>query len=64
MKEEEIILIPSNIFKNRSLSILEALVEYLKEKRSLTYHEIAELLERDDRTIWTVYNRAKKKVQK
>ena len=61
MKQEEVILIPSNIFKDRSLSVLEAIVKYLKEKRNLTYHQIAELVDRDDRTIWTVYNRVIKK---
>jgi hypothetical protein len=60
IKKEEI-LIPSSIFIDRKLSVLEILVEYLKEKRNLNYHQIASLLNRDDRTIWTVYNRAKKK---
>ena len=55
------ISIPSSIFKDRSLSVLEAITEYLKDKKSLTYHEIAVLLNRDDRTIWTCYQRAKKK---
>ncbi len=53
--------IPSYIFLDRSLSVLEVIVKYLKEKKSLTYHEIAVLLNRDDRTIWTVYQRVKKK---
>ena len=53
--------IPSYIFKDRKLSVLEAIVKYLKEERQLSYHEIAVLLKRDDRTIWTVYNRVKKK---
>ncbi len=53
--------IPSNIFQDRSLSVLEIMVEYLKEQKSLSYHEIAVLLNRDDRTIWTVYSRVKKK---
>jgi len=53
--------IPSKIFTDRSLSVLEAIVKYLKEKKGMTYHEIAVLLNRDDRTIWTVYQRARKK---
>ena len=60
-KKEKEILIPSTVFLDRSLSVLEAMVEYLKEKRGLTYHEIAVFLNRDDRTIWTCYNRAMKK---
>jgi hypothetical protein len=55
------VLIPSSVFKDRSLKVLEVLVEFLKEKKNLTYHEIGVLLNRDERTIWTVYSRAKKK---
>ncbi len=53
--------IPISIFADAPLSALEALVAYLKDERSLSYHQIAVLVERDDRTIWTVYQRAKKK---
>jgi len=53
--------IPTLIFKDRSISVLEAMVEYLKDEKQLSYHEIAILLNRDDRTIWTCYSRAKKK---
>ena len=60
-KEVKKVEIPSNIFRDRTLSVLEIMVEYLKEEINLSYHEIAVLLNRDDRTIWTVYNRAKKK---
>ena len=61
MPKKEPLLIPSTIFKERKLSVLESLVEYLHEKESLTFAEIAELLNRDDKTIWTVYNRVRKK---
>jgi len=53
--------IPSYIFTDRTLKPLEAIVEFLKEKKKLSYHEIALLLNRNDRTIWTVYDRSKKK---
>lgn len=53
--------IPTSIFRDRTLSVLEAVVEYLKEHHHLTYHQIARLLNRDDRTVWTVYKRAKQK---
>ena len=46
---------------DRSLSVLEVMVEYLKEHEALSFHQIAALTNRDDRTIWTVYSRAKKK---
>ncbi len=59
--DKENIKIPIEIFQDRTLSVLEAIVEYLKEKLKLNYHEIGVLLNRDERTIWTCYNRAKNK---
>ncbi len=53
--------IPVSILKDRNLSVLENIAAYLKDTFGLTYHKIAVLLNRDDRTIWTVYQRAKKK---
>jgi len=55
------ISIPISIFKERKLSVLESIAVYLKDELGLTLHKIAELLNRNDRTIWTVYNRGKKK---
>ena len=52
--------IPITIFTNK-LGGLEGLVKYLKENIGMTYHEIAEILKRDDRTIWTAYNKSIKK---
>lgn len=64
-KEQELMLkyltVPSSIFLDRELAPLESISEYLKEQKGLSYHEIAVLVGRDDRTIWTCYNRAKKK---
>jgi hypothetical protein len=60
-KEGGEVLIPSNIFVDRSISVLEAVTEYLKEQRNMSYHEIGILLNRDERTIWTCYNRTLKK---
>ena len=53
--------IPVSILKDRKLSVLENVVSYLRDTFSLNYHKIAVLLNRNDRTIWTVYQRAKKK---
>jgi len=53
--------IPYLILQDRTFGVLEIIVEYLKDTLSLSYHKIALLLRRDDRTIWTVYHRAKKK---
>ena len=55
------IWIPSNVLRDNSISVLEAIVEFLKDKKSLTYHQIGELINRDERNVWTVYQRAKKK---
>ena len=57
-KEEQI---PIAIFDNDILSALESIAKYLKENRGLTFHQIAVLLKRDDRTIWSSYNKASKK---
>jgi hypothetical protein len=56
------LIIPLSIFSERTLSILETLCLYIKENFSLTYHNISLLLERDERTIWTVIKRAEKKL--
>ena len=53
--------IPVSILQDRKLSVLENIVSYLKDTFGLTYHRIALLLNRNDRTIWTVYQRARKK---
>ena len=52
--------LPVSILKDRKLSVLENIVSYLKDTFGLTYHKIAVLLNRNDRTIWTVYQRALK----
>ncbi|MCX6742536.1 MAG: right-handed parallel beta-helix repeat-containing protein [Candidatus Pacearchaeota archaeon] len=55
-------LIPLSVFSNRKLSILESLISYLKEK-NLSFKEISELINRDQRNIWTINSRAKKKIK-
>lgn len=55
------ILIPTNIFLDRKVSVLEALVEYLREEYKFSYAEISKLTNRDKRNIWTIYSRAKDK---
>ena len=53
--------IKTRIFHNRSLTIFESLVKYLKEEKSLNFHEISILLNRDERNIWTIYKNSSKK---
>lgn len=59
---ERYVNIPSFVFRDRNLAALEAVVVYLKDSQGMNYAQIAKLLNRDDRTIWTTYNRAKKKL--
>ena len=54
------ILIPLSVFANREYSILESLVGFIKDM-DYSNHEIGMMLHLDDRTIWTVYDRVKKK---
>lgn len=56
--------IPISIFKNRKLGVLELICLYLKDNYGLTYHQIAVMLNRNDRTIWSSYNKAKGKIGK
>jgi len=53
--------IPLRVLQNRNIAVLEAIVAYFKEEKQMKYSEIATLLNRDQRTIWTVYSRVKKK---
>jgi len=59
--QKKIHQVPVGIFANKNLGILESTVKYLKENNNLTYHEIAVLLKRDDRTIWATYHKAIRK---
>ena len=53
------ILVDISIFGDRKFSILETLVAHLKD--SLSLKQIAKLLGKSYKTIWTVFNRYKKK---
>ncbi|MBD3163717.1 hypothetical protein GF323_00790 [Candidatus Woesearchaeota archaeon] len=52
---------PAAIIKDRRYSVLESIVKFLREHHSLAYTRIAGLLNRDQRTVWTAYNRTKSK---
>lgn len=60
-KIETEISIPISIFAAEKISALESITVYLHDKLELRFSEIAGLLQRDQRTIWTVYHRARKK---
>lgn len=55
--EEEI---PVQIF-GLDLSPSEALCKYLKENRNLSFKEISDLIDRDERSVWNNYQRALRK---
>lgn len=59
--KESKFLVPVSIFADRKLSVLESIISYLKDNYNLRYSEIAILLNRDERNIWAVYNKALKK---
>ena len=61
MNAPDFFMVPSSIFKDRTLSVLEIMVEYLKEYHKLSYRDISRLINRNERTIWTCYSRAKQK---
>lgn len=61
LDKENSVLIPIQVFQDRRVAVLEALVEYLKDVRALSYHEIGIILSRNDRTVWTVHMRVKTK---
>lgn len=55
---DSLFAIPTSIFYNQDLSILEAIVKYLREKKNFKPTEIARVLGRSKKTIWTVENRS------
>ena len=60
LKKNEL-FIPVSIFKDRSLSILENFITYLKEEYNIPIKEISFLINKKLSTVWTAHNRAKKK---
>ena len=48
--------IPLDIFSNK-IPPMKTIVKYLREQKSLSYHDIGILLKKNERTIWTSYNR-------
>jgi|TARA_B100002003_G_C14087261_1_gene523011 predicted double-glycine peptidase len=63
MQKDDLNSIPIQVLQNRKLGLLQSVTVYLKDKKNLTFHDIAELLKRDDRTIWSTYSKAKGKLK-
>ncbi len=59
-KQEQ--LIPLSIFSSR-LYPAEALCKYLHEQEHFSYHEIAVMLKRNERSVWASCQRARKKLR-
>ena len=60
-RRSEMLDIPLRILRDRDVAVLESIAEYLVNEKKMKYSEIGKLLNRDQRTIWSVCNRAKKK---
>lgn len=56
-----VVQIPLAVVRDRTASILEVVVEYLRDKAHLNNHQIAAVLNRSDKTVSTVYVRTKRK---
>jgi hypothetical protein len=54
---------PLGIFCKKKLSVLESATLYLRDHYHYSYHEIGELLQRDERTVWTTVHRAEVKLK-
>lgn len=62
LKKDSDIEIPFEVLADRKLSILESIVFYLNSVREIAPNRIAEILHRNVSTVWTVFNRSKKKM--
>ncbi|MCK4589614.1 MAG: sigma-70 region 4 domain-containing protein [Nanoarchaeota archaeon] len=60
---KSVVQIPVKILKNRQVSMLEAVVFYLKETERIEIKEISRLLSKSPSTIYTALTRAKKKLE-
>lgn len=54
------VMVPVSVFRSNK-SILESLVSYLIDIKKMKGSEVAKLLNKSASTVWTVYNRSKKK---
>jgi hypothetical protein len=59
--KENGLMMPLSSFHEKKFSIFESVVQHLKNQ-NFTYAEIGRLINKDQRTIWTVYSRLKKKI--
>jgi len=55
--------VPISIFTDRKFSMFEILVHHLVHEQNYKIAKISQLLNRKTSTVWTVYQRAKKKIE-
>ena len=55
------LVIPVKQFADRTYSVLETIVAHLHDHYNISFKEIARLLSRNYKTIWTVYSKSRKK---
>jgi hypothetical protein len=56
---KEQLFIPVSIFRRENkIGALESLCKYMKENLNLKFSEIARIISRDERTVWTAYKKA------
>ena len=60
--EKSHVFIPTAAISSSGLSVLESVSMHLHRQYGFSYRRIGELLKRDERTIWTVCSRARKKM--
>jgi len=60
--EKSELAVPVSLFAQRQFSPLEILVSYLHDQHQLSFAEIARRLALNPKTIWTVYQRYRKKI--
>lgn len=52
-------MMPVEAFAERKLSVLQSVVKYLKENLEYSNKQIADILNKDSRSIWDAYEKAK-----
>ena len=55
------IYIPLSVLRKNRLSAMEAISKHLRE-RGMRYGQIARIIKRDERTVWTAHRRAEEKL--
>lgn len=62
--KDELYFVPAEDFCDRKFSPLEIVVKHLKESYGLSIKDISKIIKRNSSTVWTVYNRGKRKGKK